>query len=242
LLTPGEEQLDALVDSGPLLVAALPFTPSLAAYSADSFVRDLLVQRYRVRRLVIGYDHGLGRGRSGDARFLTQMGRKIGFDVDVVEPTLGANGAPISSSAARTAVAHGDLAAARAALGRHYGFRGVVVPGHQRGRDLGYPTLNLQLGSPRKLLPPAGVYAVRAHTSRGSFGGMMNLGPRPTFGEFDRVLEVHLFGASGDWYGESVSVELVGRLRETTKFDSIEALVAQLGRDAEMARRALTQA
>jgi riboflavin kinase/FMN adenylyltransferase len=118
----------------------------------------------------------------------------------------------------------------------------VVVPGQQRGRDLGYPTLNLELGSARKLLPPAGVYAVRAHTARGSFDGMMNLGPRPTFGEFDRLLEVHLFGATGDWYGESVNVELVARLRDTTKFDSIDALVTQLGRDADMARRALTQA
>ena len=242
LLTPGAEQLDALVDSGPLLVAALPFTPSLAAYSAESFVRDLLVRRYRVRRLVIGYDHGLGRGRSGDARFLEQIGGEIGFEVDVVAPTLDSRGVPISSSAVRTAVAHGDLSHARAALGRHYGFRGIVVHGQQRGRDLGYPTLNLELGSARKLLPPAGVYAVRAQTARGSFGGMMNLGPRPTFGEFDRRLEVHLFDVSGDWYGESVSVELVERMRDTTKFESLDALVSQLGRDAETARRSLTQA
>jgi riboflavin kinase / FMN adenylyltransferase len=242
LLTPGEEQLDALADSGPLLVAALPFTRALAAYSAESFVRNLLVRRYRVRRLVIGYDHGLGRGRSGDARFLASMGREVGFDVDVVPPTNDSSGVPVSSSAIRTAVAHGDLPQARAALGRPYGFRGTVVPGQQRGRDLGYPTLNLELGSARKLLPPAGVYAVRAHTARGSFDGMMNLGPRPTFGEFDRLLEVHLFGATGDWYGESVNVELVARLRDNAKFESIDALVTQLGRDADMARRALTQA
>ncbi len=159
-----------------------------------------------------------------------------------MEPISDSRGVPVSSSAIRTAVAHGDLEHARAALGRHYGFRGTVVPGHQRGRDLGYPTLNLELGSARKLLPPAGVYAVRARTARGSFDGMMNLGPRPTFGEFDRLLEVHLFGATGDWYGESVNVELVARLRDTTKFESIDALVAQLGRDADMARRALTQA
>ena len=105
-------------------------------------------------------------------------------------------------------------------------FAASSFPAHQRGRDLGYPTLNLELGSARKLLPPAGVYAVRAQSARGSFGGMMNLGSRPTFGEFDRMLEVHLFGATGDWYGESVSVELVERLRDTTKFESIDALVS----------------
>jgi riboflavin kinase / FMN adenylyltransferase len=242
LLTPGLEQLDALADSGPLLVVALPFTQALASYSAESFVRDLLVRRYRVRRLVIGYDHGLGRGRGGDAQFLEAIGRQIGFDVDVVAPTLDSRGIPISSSGVRTAVAHGDLAFAHAALGRHYSFRGTVAPGHQRGRELGFPTLNLELASARKLLPPAGVYAVRAHAARGTFGGMMNLGARPTFGEFDRMLEVHLFEASGDWYGESVGVELIGRLRDTVKFESIEALVAQLGRDAEAARLALTQA
>src|SRR5262249_35556988 len=148
---------------------------------------------------VIGYDHGLGRGRGGDAQVLENIGRQIGFDADVVSPTLDARGAPISSSAVRTAVAPGGLSDAQAALGRHYSFRGTGVPGHQRGRDLGYPTLNLELGSPRKLLPPAGVYAVRAHASRGTFGGMMNLGSRPTFGEFDRLVEVHLFEASGDW-------------------------------------------
>jgi riboflavin kinase/FMN adenylyltransferase len=242
LLTPGEEQLDALADSGPLLVAALPFTAALASYSAESFVRHLLIQRYRVRRLVIGYDHGLGRGRSGDARFLEQIGGQLGFAVDVVPPTLDARGAPVSSSAIRTAVAHGDLARARSSLGRHYSFRGVVVRGSRRGHDLGYPTLNLELSSPRKLLPPAGVYAVRAHAQRGTFGGMMNLGSRPTFGDFDRMLEVHLFEASGDWYGQSVSVELVGRLRETIRFESVDALVSQLGRDADQARLALTQA
>jgi riboflavin kinase/FMN adenylyltransferase len=107
---------------------------------------------------------------------------------------------------------------------------------------LGYPTLNIELASSRKLLPPEGVYAVRARTARGSFDGMMNLGGRPTFGEVDRGLEVHLFDVTGDWYGEGVSVELIHRLRDTTRFQSVEALVEQLGRDAASARLALTQA
>jgi riboflavin kinase/FMN adenylyltransferase len=160
----------------------------------------------------------------------------------VVPPTLDQAGAPISSSAIRTSIAHGDLERARKSLGRAYAFRGTVVPGDQRGRELGYPTLNLELVSPRKLLPPDGVYAVRAQTRRGSFGGMMNLGGRPTFGDLGRRLEVHLFDVSGDWYGEAVSVELIRRLRDTVRFDGVEALVAQLARDAADARIALTQA
>jgi riboflavin kinase/FMN adenylyltransferase len=195
-----------------------------------------------MRELVIGHDHGLGRGRQGDAATLTALGERRGFDVDVVEAALDASGVPISSSSIRTSIAHGDLARAARALGRAYGFSGVVVPGHQRGRALGYPTVNIQLSSARKLLPPEGVYAVRARMARGTLGGMMNLGARPTFGEFDRTLEVHLFDASGDWYGETIAVELVRRLRDTTRFENVEALVAQLGRDAADARLALTQA
>ena len=242
LLTPGDEQVDALADSGPLLVSVLPFTPSLAAYSAEQFVVQLLLERYHMRELVIGYDHGLGRGRQGDVSVLRALGRRFGFHVEVVPPTLDSAGAPISSSGIRTSLAHGDLDRAHRALGRWYAFRGTVTRGSQRGRDLGYPTLNIELPWPRKLLPPNGVYAVRAHTSRGMIDGMMNLGGRPTFGEFDRHLEVHLFEASGDWYGESVSVDVIHRLRDTTRFPSIEALVAQLARDADAARAALTQA
>ena len=242
LLTPDSEQLDALADSGPLHVVVLPFTADLARYSADAFVSELLVERYHVRELVIGFDHGIGRGRQGDVAVLRAIGMERGFAVDVMPPTLDAAGIPISSSSIRTTVAHGDLDRARRLLGRPYAFRGVVVPGHQRGRELGYPTLNVELLSVRKLLPPEGVYAVRAQSPRGSFGGMMNLGARPTFGECDRALEVHLFDAHGDWYGEAVSVEVIRRLRDTTRFSSVDALVSQLGRDAADARLALTQA
>jgi riboflavin kinase/FMN adenylyltransferase len=242
LLTPHDEQLDALVDSGPLVVVVLPFTATLARYSAESFVNTLLLERYHMRELVIGYDHGLGRGRQGDVTVLAELGKRHRFGVDVVPPTVDELGVPISSSSIRTSLAHGDLERVRRSLGRPYSFRGVVVPGQHRGRDLGYPTLNIELPSTRKLLPPEGVYAVRARTARGSFDGMMNLGGRPTFGEVGRALEVHLFDASGDWYGEGVAVEFIRRLRDTTRFQSVEALVEQLGRDAEHARLALTQA
>jgi riboflavin kinase/FMN adenylyltransferase len=242
LLTPDDEQLEALTADGPIEVEVLEFTPDLARHSAEEFVREILIDRFRVHELVIGYDHGLGRGRQGDAAALQKLGAELGFTVEIVPATLDASGAPISSSAIRTSIAHGDLERARRSLGRPYSFSGTVVPGEQRGRDLGYPTLNVALPSPRKLLPPDGVYAVRARTARGHFGGMMNLGGRPTFGDLERTLEVHLFDVSGDWYGERVSVELIRRLRDTTRFESVDALVAQLARDAADARFALTQA
>jgi riboflavin kinase/FMN adenylyltransferase len=241
LLTPGEEQRMALTESGVAHTVVLPFTTALAGYGAADFVA-LLMERYAMRHLVMGYNHRLGRGREGDASLLTQLGRRMGFEVDVVPPTLGAAGESISSTRIRQSILAGDLSEAANGLGRFYSIHGVVERGAQRGRDLGYPTLNITLTDPRKLLPPDGVYAVRATSIRGAFGGMMNLGGRPTFGDFRRAVEVHLFDVNGDWYSAAVSVDLVRRLRDTTRFSSVEGLVAQLARDADDARVALTQA
>jgi riboflavin kinase/FMN adenylyltransferase len=242
LLTPGDEQREVLAESGIGHSVVLPFTSALARYSAGQFVGRLLVERYGMRHLVMGYNHRLGHGREGDAHVLSGLGARMGFEVDVVPPTMGVDGEPVSSSRIRQLVSNGDLSQAAVCLGRPYSIRGVVEPGAQRGRDLGFPTLNIALPDARKLLPPDGVYAVRATRGRSVYGGMMNLGGRPTFGDLRRVLEVHLFDATGDWYGAAVSVDLVRRLRATTRFASAEALVAQLARDADDARLALTQA
>ncbi|MDQ3951309.1 MAG: riboflavin kinase, partial [Gemmatimonadota bacterium] len=133
------------------------------------------------------------------------------------------------------------LERAAGSLGRRYAVAGRVVLGARRGRLLGYPTLNVESPDARKLLPPTGVYAVIVDTLRGTFGGMMNLGPRPTFNERDVSLEVHLFDADDEFYGERVRVEFVTRLRDTIRFPSSDALVAQLASDERDARRALTE-
>jgi riboflavin kinase/FMN adenylyltransferase len=126
-------------------------------------------------------------------------------------------------------------------LGRRYSVGGRVVRGEARGRLLGFPTLNVESPHPRKLLPPEGVYAVEVQTARGSYGAMMNLGPRPTFGDERVGLEAHLFDATGDWYGERVRLDFVARLRSTQKFSSVDALVEQLHIDARKARAALAR-
>jgi riboflavin kinase / FMN adenylyltransferase len=241
LLTPGDERLTALTSSGaPEHVVVVPFTPALASLTAKQFV-DMLVDQFSMRELVVGYDHGMGRGRQGDVAVLRELGTARSFTVHVVEAKLDARGSAISSSAIRRAIAYGDIEAAQVMLGRPYDLLGRVVKGHERGRRIGIPTINLEI--PReKLLPPDGVYAVRVNSSRGNFGGMMNLGGRPTFGEAERIPEIHMFGASGDWYGTEVAVEFVSRIRDTVRFSGVEALVQQLNRDAESARVALTQA
>ena len=240
LLTLWEEKLEILAQTGVDYVAVVPFTADLATLSAEQFVARVLIGAYGMRELLIGYDHGFGRGRGGDVESLRMLGRQRGFPVEVVPAVLGSDDAPISSTGIRRAIAHGDFARAMDGMGRRYSFSGRVVAGERRGRLLGFPTLNLDAGSRRKLLPPHGVYAVRVEGAAGSFGGMMNLGSRPTFGDERISLEVHAFDATGDWYGGRVRVEFVARLRDTMKFGGAEELVAQLQRDAEHARSALT--
>lgn len=240
LLTLWDEKLETLAQTSIDYVAVVPFTVELSAYSAEEFVRRVLIDAFGMKELLIGHDHGLGRGRTGDVESLRMIGRRHGCPVEVVGAVLGADGTPVSSTAIRRAVAHGDLTRASDGLGRRYSFSGRVTHGEGRGRLLGFPTVNLELPSRRKLLPPHGVYAVHVEGRDAAFGGMMNLGPRPTFGDETVTLEVHLFEAGGDWYGRSVRVEFVSRLRDTMKFSGPAELVAQLQRDAERARAALT--
>ena len=236
LLTVGEEKSEVLVESQLHYAVVLPFTAELARYDAEQFVDDVLLRRIGMRELLIGHDHGLGRDRSGDVEVLKALGAARGFRVDVVPAVQGRDGRPISSTSIRRAIAGGDLARAADGLGRPYSVGGVVVPGVGRGRLLGFHTINLAAPSPRKLLPPQGVYAIRAQTRNGSFDGMLNLGPRPTFGEAATTLEAHLFDAEGDWYGTRVRIDFIARLRDVRKFSGAETLMWQLRKDAEMAR------
>lgn len=238
LLTTGPERREALAQTGLDWVVLLRFDRALAALGPEEFVRDVLVAGCGVRELVIGYDHGFGRGRSGDVETLRRLGGRYGFAVDVVGP-VDAGGLRVSSTLIRRAVAGGDLDTACRLLGRPYAVTAVVGRGAGRGRQLGVPTINLAGVSDRKLLPPDGVYAVRAEWRGGSAGGMMNQGGRPTFGEGTRALEVHLFGVDDDLYGEWVRVSWVRRLRDVARFPTPEALRAQLDRDRAAAQAAL---
>ena len=240
LLTLHDEKLEVLAETGLDYVAVLPFTASLAAYSAEDFVELVLRRCFRLRELLIGYDHGFGRQRAGNVGVLRTLGERDGFKVDVVDPVSTAEGLSVSSTSIRRAIAGGDLIRAAEALGRPYSVSGKVVRGAQRGRTVGFPTINLGPPRPRKLLPPEGVYAVRVQTPSGPFGGMMNLGPRPTFGDTATSLEVHLFDTSGDLYGQYVRIDFVARLRETRKFASAKQLTKQLTHDEREARNALT--
>jgi riboflavin kinase / FMN adenylyltransferase len=240
LLTTHDEKQEVIAETGLDYLAVVPFTAELAAYSAEDFVERILRRCFRMRELLIGYDHGFGRQRAGNVDVLRTLGERDGFRVEVVEPVSTAEGHSVSSTSIRRAVAGGDLDRAAASLGRLYSVSGRVVEGAQRGRTIGFPTVNLGPPPHRKLLPPEGVYAVRVQTPAGPLGGMMNLGPRPTFGDATTSLEAHLFDTDGNFYGSHIRIDFVARLRETRKFASAEQLTAQLRNDERDARNALT--
>jgi len=239
LLTLADEKQDLVTAQGIQQFVLMPFTPAVAQLDAEAFVRRLR-DEYAMRELVMGYDHGFGRGRAGDVEQVQRLAKAHGFGAAVVDAVRD-NGQPISSTLIRTALAHGDLDSTARWLGRSYGIRGTVVRGAGRGRTIGVPTLNLAPPDGRKLLPPDGVYAARVKVGSRQFGGMMNQGPRPTFGEQARTLEIHLFDFDGELYGETVDVEWVRRLREVQAFPSREALVAQLERDRQAAQATLNR-
>src|SRR5881394_4005467 len=242
LLTLPDEKEDLVRAAGIAEFVVMPFTPAIAQLDAEAFVQRLCEQ-YALRELVMGFDHGFGRGRGGDVELVQRLARNRNFGVAVVDAVRD-DGQPISSTLIRTALAHGDLDAAARWLGRRYGIRGTVVRGAGRGRTIGIPTINLASPDPRKLLPPDGVYAVEVRILAPDskiLGGMMNQGPRPTFGEQARTLEIHLFDFDGELYGETVNVEWVRRLRDVQAFASREALVAQLERDRQAARASLNR-
>ncbi len=240
LLTTGPERREVLAQTGLDYAVFLRFDRALANLSPEEFVRQVLIARCGMRELVIGHDHAFGRGRSGDVGTLRRLGESDGFAVDVVG-VVQAGGHPVSSTAIRRAVAGGDLATARALLGRPYTLSGRVVRGEGRGRAIGIPTINVGEYGERKLLPPDGVYAARVEWAGGVAGGMLNQGPKPTFGEVRRTVEVHLFGVDADLYGQWVRVEWVERLRDTERFGSVAELTTQLERDRIRAQDALAR-
>lgn len=244
LLTTIEERADVLEQMGVDRFIVIEFTPAFAELSAEAFVRDVLVDRIGLREIVVGYDHGFGKGRKGDRRLLEHLGGELGFSVDVIPPQDVGDDVVSSSRIRSLLLDEGDVAAAARMLGRPYRFSGTVVAGDGRGRTIGYPTANLHLEEPQKVVPHVGVYAVRVQVSdeEEPYGGMMNVGKRPTFdGEEERV-EVHLFDADRDLYDRVLTIECLERLRDEQRFESVEALVEQLEEDERRSRDVLAAA
>lgn len=244
LLTTVAERADLLEALGLDRFVVVPFSDDFAQLGPTAYVEEVLVNRVGVQEVTVGYDHRFGKDRAGDVEDLRALGGEYGFSVDVIPPQEVDHDVVSSSSIRSLLREEGAIERANDRLGRPYRLNGVVSRGQGRGRKLGYPTANLALEDARKLVPNLGVYATRVTLPDGNqWGGMMNIGRRPTFDEMDVTAEVHLLDYEGDLYGSSLSVEFLQRLRAEQKFESAEALVAQLSEDEERCRTVIrTQA
>ena len=235
LLTTSDEKKAILAQSELDFVSFLPFTRTLSRYTPEEFIRLVLRDRFRVEELVIGHDHGFGRSRAGSIDTARRLGAELGFEVDVVE-AVTLDGVDVSSTRIREAVGAGDVDTAARGLGRPYSFRGPVVHGMGRGRDLGFPTANIAAPGGRKLLPREGIYAVRAALRDEIRDGLLHLGPRPTFAGSPPSIELYLLDFDRDIYGELVQVDFLARLRDVASFGSVAGLIEQMRRDRDRAR------
>lgn len=241
LLTTIEERSDVMEHLGIDRFIVVSFTEAFSQLDPEAFVKQVLVERVGLKEIVIGYDHGFGKGREGDSALLEELGAQHGFGVDVI-PAQAVEQHVVSSTQIRhQLVDEGDVTLAAEMLGRPYRLSGNVVEGDQRGRAIGFPTANLALTHPRKVVPRQGVYAVRVAGAdlAAEQGGMMNIGQRPTFDGAGPQQEVHLFDYSGQLYGEELRIEFVKRIREERRFDGVEALKEQLSRDRVRCKAAL---
>ena len=217
------------------------FDRAFSEISAPEFVAGVLVGRLHLKAAVVGFNFHFGKGRAGTPALLAEEGARLGFSVTILPQVSGEDGAPVSSTAVRTALAEGDIAAANLGLGYRWFVVGEVIQGDRRGRTLGFRTANLALAADCGLRH--GVYAVRVGRADGSnFDGVASYGRRPTFGAGPPLLEVFLFDFSDDLYGEEIAVSFVSWIRPEAKFDSAGALVAAMNQDAERARQMLKSA
>ena len=240
LLTTLDEKVERLAQTGVDNCVVLHFDEAMAALPAREFMQEVLLRRLNVRTLVTGYDNRFGRNRSEGFEDYVRYGREIGIDV-VRADAFTLNGVQVSSSVIRSFLSEGEVRMAAMCLGYGYRLTGRVVGGYHEGRRMGFPTANIVPEDSLKLVPRAGVYAVRAAVDGGAspFGGMMNIGTRPTFDGTETTLEVNLFGFSGDLYGHTLTVEFVEKLRDEHKFPSVKRLMEQLEEDRQEAERLL---
>ncbi len=235
-LTTLRERLAILASLGLNYTWLLRFGERLRNLSADGFA-EFLARDVRARLIVVGHDFRFGKHGAASAPMLAAAGKRLGFEVEVL-PAVTQDGERISSSAVRAALWRGDFAGAQRLLGRPYSMRARVMRGTRLGRELGFPTANLPLR--RRRSPLAGIFAVRVHgAGAGPLAGVASLGTRPTVGGTEALLEAHVFDFSADLYGREIEVEFAAKLRDEERFASLEALSAQMQRDAQEARRIL---
>lgn len=235
LLNSFDEKLEQLSATGVDYCLVVPFTPELAQLSAREFITEVLHRRFRVQTLLTGYDHRFGHNRTDGFEAYEAYGRECGVEVRQA-PAFDNGRIRVSSSEIRSELAAGRIARANELLTYPYRLKGTIVPGHQLGRTLGFPTANLRVDEPFKVIPGMGSYAVRVETGGMLYDGMLYIGNRPTVNNDPSLsLEVHLIDFRGDLYRREIELFFIDYIRGSIRFDSLEALRRQLVNDRETA-------
>ena len=220
-------------------VVLVPFSASIARQSADEFIQEILIKQLKAKAIISGYDWQFGKGRAGNPEFLKSVGERHGIDIEIVAPRY-VEGKPVHSTWIRKEIERGNLDLVANLLGRKYAIAGTVIKGDQRGRELGFPTVNVNTGE--LALPPSGVYVIRANFDGKSTGGVLNMGTRPSFDGQNFQVEAHLFDFNQTVYGRQIEITLIAKIRAERKFPNLEGLTKQIKADIDSARLTLLKA
>lgn len=232
LLTTMEEKQELLASKGIDQLVIIPFTPEFSQLTSCVFIRQYLVEQIGMHHFVVGFNHHFGKDREGDIEKIRECARDYHFTLEKLDARQ-VGGLEVSSSLIREWIEKGDIEGANRLLGYTYSLSGTVVDGNRLGRSIGFPTANIKPAEAYKLVPPSGVYAVKVLVDGNTYGGMLNIGIRPTLdtGNKHNTIEVNIFGLDQDLYGKAISVAFHRKLREEMKFPDLERLRQQLETD-----------
>lgn len=230
LLNTIEERIQLLEKAGLQNLIVHPFDQAFSRLTANEFVKNILVDIFNVKKIIIGHDHRFGRNRTANIEDLIRFGQEYDFQVEQISAQ-EIDAVSISSTKIRNALLEGKIELANEYLGYNYFFSGVVIHGKKRGRTIGFPTANLKIEESYKLIPGKGVYAVKCKIGTQNVNGMLNIGTNPTVEGEGISIEVHLFNFDEDLYGQKITLELIKRIRDEQKFASVDDLKMQLSKD-----------
>ena len=227
-----DEKIDHLEKIGIDHLVIHPFDKKFSLLSADQFIKDYLVEKLKLKHIIIGYDHRFGKGREASITDLKEYSSEFNFVVDEIDAQ-EIEKIAISSTKIRKSINEGDLETTRVYLGRFFSLTGKVVKGDGLGKQIDYPTANIKIEENYKIIPKDGVYYIKTTIDNKLYNGMMNIGHRPTIGSKEKSIEVNLFNFNRDIYDKIISINVIKKIRDEKKFSSIEALKAQLAKDQE---------
>ena len=225
-----DEKINQLDKIGIDSLIIQPFDKSFSLLTADQYIKDFLVEKLKLKHIIIGYDHRFGKGREASVVDLKSYSKEYNFTVEEIEAQ-EIETIKISSSKIRNSINEGDLETTKKYLGRNFKLTGKIIKGDGLGKKINYPTANIFIKEKYKIIPKDGVYFIRTLIKNKSFNGMMNIGHRPTIGSNDKSIEVHLFNFNQDIYNKEISIDIILKIRDEKKFSSIEALKQQLKKD-----------